>query len=158
MVKSSTTFSHPIGSSKVPVEDPASTPSWPGSPAEQWRVGPLVMIYKHPMNNEKNPGCLGQKRWWKTTQVYIGSIIYHYKDPYETIIRMACREGFERCSDGCWVFSINFLEITYIFSRKDVKSLNAWNCIGPQNTLDHDLFCGGLIEYMTPVVTWPERW
>ena len=61
-----------------------------------------------PWTMKRTLGCLWQKRWWKTTQVDIGSIMKHYKnykDPYETIGRMACREGFERCWDGFWVFS-----------------------------------------------------
>ena len=51
------------------------------------------------LSNEKKRGCLGYVRDYTTvTQLYIGTIISHYKDPYQTTSIMECHKGFERCS------------------------------------------------------------
>ena len=34
------------------------------------------------------------------TQLYVGILMSHCKDPYEPISRMHCHKGFERCSNA----------------------------------------------------------
>ena len=45
----------------------------------------------------QNPGWLGYIRDEKLPS-YIGTIISHYKDPYQPTSIMECQQGFERCS------------------------------------------------------------
>lgn len=64
--------SHPIGSIQGPSGRPGfdTILAWQPSWASWTSFQPLVMIYKHPMNNDKYPGLFRvYYRWWKTTQV-----------------------------------------------------------------------------------------